>query len=112
MSYITEFELPNGETVLVESADPPIPSGEVRASIETIGKYLDRETESEPAKLEQRFSPIVAALQTVRGKLATITDVDEVELQAGVKFVGEAGVILSKVGTEASISIKLKWKRG
>jgi hypothetical protein len=109
MSQIVEYKLPDGQTVLIESVNPPTAGGEGRAAIETIGKYLNNG--GTPADLEDKVSPIISALKSVREKLAVIGNVSKVELEAGLKFVGEAGIVLSKVGSEASISIKLVWEQ-
>lgn len=36
---------------------------------------------------------------------------DELEVEFSVKFSADAGIIISSVSSEASISIKLKWKK-
>ncbi|MDJ0897953.1 MAG: CU044_2847 family protein [Xenococcus sp. MO_188.B8] len=35
----------------------------------------------------------------------------EVEVEFGIKIIGEAGAIISKVGGEGNITVKLKWTR-
>jgi hypothetical protein len=111
MARIVEFRLPEGECVLVEAVDPPKEGGEERAAIDTLGKYLSGEENGGPADLAVRVSPVIAALKTVKEKLAIVGNVKQVELQAGLKFIGEAGVVLSKIGSEASVSIKLVWEQ-
>lgn len=35
---------------------------------------------------------------------------DELEVEFAVKFSADAGIIISSVGTEANITVKMKWK--
>ena len=114
MAQIARFTLPDGGMVYVEAADRLHPGGEQRAAaIETIGKYLsgEKDTGSPAPDLAERVSPIIRALKVVQEKIAEVGNPHTVELEAGIKFTGEAGVILSKYGAEASISVKLTWKR-
>jgi hypothetical protein len=111
MTQLSVYKLPSGQgQVLVEADELPRSNGEERASIETLGKYLNA-TSSQPVNdLESGVAPIVAALKAIQEKIAIISP-DELELEAGLKFVAEAGIVLSKYGAEASISVKLKWRR-
>jgi hypothetical protein len=113
MAQIAQFSVPGG-VVYVEAADKLRAGGEERAAaIETIGKYLrgGGDADSPAPDLSERVSPIIAALKVVQEKLVAVGNPNTVELEAGIKFTGEAGVILSKYGAEASISIKLTWHR-
>lgn len=111
MSQIAVYRVSENEVVYVEAAEPPIASGEQRASIETIGKFLNGDSSAEPPELESRLSPIIGALRAIREKVSDVGSPDQIELSAGLKFTGSAGVILSNWGSEASVSIKLTWKK-
>jgi hypothetical protein len=113
MAQITQFRLSSGEILYVEAAASPVQAGEQRAAIETIGKYLNGEgrAEGQQPDLESRISPVIGALKALREKLVAVGTPDEIELEAGLKFVGEAGIVLSKWGSEASISIRITWKK-
>jgi hypothetical protein len=124
MPEIAEFKLPSGDVVLIEADDPPIRSGQVRAGIgDALGKLLKRGEDQQPASLDARMQPVVQALVVVREAISGViagpstseapvtADGQEVVLQAGLKFVGEAGIVLCKAAAEASISITLKWKQ-
>ncbi|MBV9759703.1 MAG: hypothetical protein JO340_03975 [Acidobacteriaceae bacterium] len=111
MSRITHFQLPDGSTVLVEAAEKPPVAGESRAALETIGKYLNAPAEpAKPPELADRIGPIIKALKVIQETIVAIGP-DSMELEAGIKFTGEAGIILSKYGAEASISVKLAWNK-
>lgn len=111
MPQIAAYRVSENEVVYVEAAEPPVASGEQRASIETIGKFLNADESGEPPELESRLSPIIAALRTIREKVSAVGSPDQIELSAGLKFTGTTGVILSSWGSEASVSIKLTWKK-
>lgn len=113
MAQLAQFSLPGGDVVYVEASDRLHPGGEQRAAaIETIGKYLGgADNPDVPVPdLSERVSPIVKALKVIRDRIVEVGQPDIVELEAGIKFTGEAGVILSKYGAEASISVKLTWQ--
>ena len=109
MEDITRFELPSGAIVFVETESSA--SGESRAArIQTLFETPDLKKTDQPPPLKERLRPIVEALDTIRSQIADMKP-DEVVLEASVKFVGSAGVILAKYGGEASVSVKLKWIR-
>jgi Trypsin-co-occurring domain 1 len=125
MPQISEFKLPSGDVVLIEADDPPIRGGQVRAGIgDALSKLTRRGDDQQPAALEERMHPLVQALVVIREAVSIVVaepqassaevsaEGQEIVLQAGLKFVGEAGIVLCKAVTEASISITLKWKQG
>jgi hypothetical protein len=113
MTQVTQYSLPDGSIVFVEAAERLSLGGEQRAAaIESIGKYLRGDSDADKApSLAERVSPIIQALKVVKEKLVEVGSPHSVELEAGIKFTAEAGVILSKYGGEASISVKLKWQK-
>jgi len=114
MAQLAQFSLPGGGVVYVEAADGLHAGGEQRAAaIDTIGKYLsgDKDPSAPAPDFSERVSPIIRALKVVQDKIVEVGNPDKVEIEAGIKFTGEAGVILSKYGAEASISVKLTWQR-
>lgn len=36
---------------------------------------------------------------------------DELELEFAVKFAADAGIVISSIGAEANVNIKMKWKK-
>jgi hypothetical protein len=123
MAQIAEFRLPSGDVVLVEAEDEPPAEGEQRAGIGDTLNRLRRGSNEQPVALQDRVQPLAQALLVIRETLSgavtapepptssrPATDIEEIVLQAGLKFVGEAGLVMAKVGTEANISIALKWK--
>jgi hypothetical protein len=106
---ITPFKLPSGEIVYVETESAR--TGESRAArIQTLFGPSSQTPEQSPPDLEKRIGPVVEALHTMRAAITSM-EPDEVVLEASIKFVGSAGVILAKYGAEASVSVKLKWTK-
>ncbi len=113
MSEASQFVLSDGSVVVIESSPQP----EVAiAGEEAVGlgdyayRYFRRESPEKPAKLEEKVEPAIRTLQAIRQSLSkSASDADEVVIQAGLKIVGEAGVVIGKVGSEANFSITLKW---
>jgi hypothetical protein len=108
MPQITQLQLPSGATLFVEADEHIEVTGEQRVAIESLNTLINKADQKVP-DFSARIGPVVEALKVVREKLLEIGHPDSVELEASIKFTGEAGVILSKYGAEASISIKLKW---
>src|SRR5690349_6460028 len=106
MEDITSFKLPSGEIVYVETDS--VGSGESRVGrfITLFGTPEEQKPEDVP-DLKKRITPVVEALHTVRSAIACM-EPNEVVLEASIKFVGSAGVVLAKYGAEASVSVKLK----
>lgn len=104
---ISAFKLASGSVVYVE-ADSGEDSGEQRAAIQRL--FPSEPEQQEPPPFKQKLMPILEALETIREGVVSLTP-SEVTLEAGVKFVGSAGVLLAKYGAEASVSVKLKWKQ-
>lgn len=76
----------------------------------------DRDAESNyVVKADKRFDQ---ALNTLRGYAGTIQQVigglevppQEVSVQVGLKLKGEAGFVIAKAGSEAEMTISLKWE--
>jgi hypothetical protein len=62
--------------------------------------------------LQAALAPVTSTIKTVvdsigKSELAP----HELEVEFGVKFSADAGVIISKISGEASISIKASWKK-
>lgn len=109
MEDITSFKLPNEEIVYIETESAR--TGESRAArIQTLFGTPSQTAEQSPPDLQKKIGPVVEALRTMRAAM-TPMEPDEVVLEASIKFVGSAGVILAKYGAEASVSVKLKWTK-
>ena len=106
MSNLIEVQLDNGRTILIESSlddcsddlmDPVTGNKVVKKTKEFLNTSFDQ----------------IKSFST--GISESISDIeikpDEIEVEFAVKFSADAGIIISSVGTEASITIKLKWDK-
>ena len=110
---IARFKVGDNETIYVESSEVPEPTGESRAGLgDQFQKLFSPGDKGAVPSLDDRVKPLAQALATIRDSISSVvTGVNDIEVEAGLKFIGEAGVILSKVGSEASVKITLKWSR-
>ena len=63
--------------------------------------------------LSSAMNAIHNMAQRVKGTIDALPDrPDTVEVSFGLKLDAEAGALVARAGTEASINVKLSWKRG
>ncbi len=103
MTVLVSIPLENGESVVFEASDDLSVGGMVLAAkpdevIERAGRTLEE-------ALDKTLVPVAQAVMT---RLAELKP-QEVEVTLGLTLSAEAGVIISKVAGEASISVKFKW---
>jgi hypothetical protein len=100
---LAEYLLDDGTSVFVE-AEAPEDDSEERVSI-----FGGPKTGARPS-WGAAVARITPALEEVGRKIASISlRPDEVNIEVGIKFVGEAGVVVARTATEANLVIKMKW---
>lgn len=64
-------------------------------------------------KSKEYLDKILCQIKTFSSSIAdAVKNIsDEVEVEFAVKFAADAGIVISSVNTEASITVKLKWER-
>ena len=105
MSRLVEFELPDGDTVLVELVEPTTQLPIVRG--------FDGSAVAERAQVtfEAAVSRIKPAVQEVIGQLHDLKDEpDEVEIQFGLDLHAEAGAFVAQASADANFSVRLTWR--
>ena len=79
-----------------------------------------RETSFKPEDLAAKSAQALdAAMNTIHNMARRVTDTvaamatrpDQVEVAFGLKLETEAGVLIAKVGCEASLNVKLTWQQ-
>ena len=105
MTKLVEFDVGDGETILVEVDE--VESDEIEPISKAPGEIA--------AKARQTFSEaiddIAPMVKALKKRLNALTDpADEVEVKFSVKLSGEIGAVVTKVGGEATYEITLKWK--
>ena len=106
MSVLIAVPLASGGEIIVEADEEVTPAGVVRAA--RPGEVVKQLGETFDEALDRTLVPIARAL---KGALADAAP-DNVEVTLGLKLSAEAGVVLSKVGGEATLSVKLSWQAG
>lgn len=106
MSVLIAVPLASGGTIVVETDEEVTPAGVVRAS--RPGEVVKQLGMTFEEALDRVLVPVARAL---KGALSDIAP-DAVEVTLGLKLSAEAGVVLSKVGGEATLTVKLSWQGG
>lgn len=106
MKTLIDFPTDGNGSIAIEIDDtPPNPKGLMNAS----GNVCIQATQ----KIEDAIDSFKPAALTVIDKLRELTSpADSIELSFGIKFNADAGVVISRVGTEANFNIKMTWKKG
>jgi Trypsin-co-occurring domain 1 len=112
MERLSTFKLPSGDIVMIESSEPPENlDGEQKAGLTSLNLSATEKTSEVPvADFATRLKPLIETAKTIRDSITSmIHSPTEVTVVIGLKVVGESGIVISKLGGEASISATLKW---
>lgn len=107
MNNLIEITLDDGRTFFIESYE--------RASDEDSAVVLASSKKTIVRKAKDYLTDSVDQIKAFASVLSnSILDSvwcpDEFELEFSVKFSADAGIIISKINTEANIGVKLIWK--
>lgn len=110
MSNFIKVHLDDITTLYLETAEDDIQNSE--EGLFTPVASNDRTIEKAKDFLDATFNQIKAFSGEIANAINNI-DVapDEFEVEFGVKFSADAGIIISSVSSEASITVKLKWAK-
>jgi hypothetical protein len=105
MSVLVSLPLASGASLTVEADDDRSSAGMTRAAkpgeiVATVGQTLED-------ALDTTLVPVAEAIVE---RLQTIAP-SEAEVTLGLKLSAEVGVIVSKVAGEATLQVKLTWRR-
>ena len=98
--HLVEYDLGNGETILVEVESQP-------GDVKRISK--DTNTEKAAGGFSQAIKGIRPAAQIMMDSLKGLKP-EEIALEVGVKFTAKAGVVLVSADSEATFKVTLTWK--
>ncbi|GAB1541497.1 CU044_2847 family protein [Scytonema sp. NUACC21] len=105
MLRLVEFDVGDGETVLIEVED--VESEDIQPVAKSPGELAAKARKTLSEALDN-FAPMV---RTLKRKLNNLTDPeDEVEVKFSVKLNSEIGAVVTKISGEATYEITLKWK--
>jgi hypothetical protein len=105
VSVLISVPLADGGSIVVEAPEELTPAGVVRAS--RPGEVVKQAGETLEAALDRTLVPVAKAVMSCLQEIGP----DGVEVTLGLKLSAEAGVVVSKVAGEASLAVKLTWKR-
>jgi hypothetical protein len=105
MNTLTEFELAQGGSILVESSDPQVGGNLTPVSATELVQRAQDTFETAVDKLRPAIDYLNQQLTAFRNSP------DNVELEFGIKLTAAAGAIIASAGTEANFKVKLCWKK-
>jgi Trypsin-co-occurring domain 1 len=104
MSKLVRIDVGDGQTVLVEVEE--VASEDIEPVTKSPGELAAKARRS----LTEALDGIAPMVRTMKQHLNDVTDPgDEIEVKFGVKLSGEIDAVVTKVGSEATYEITLKW---
>lgn len=105
---LVQFEIDQGETLLIEVDDPACDGVVRRSSVNGLQQKLEQSV--------VRFESAIQIVQTVGNsvveKMRQLTrQPDEVNIKIGLKFTAEAGAIIAKTSGEGNLELSITWKK-
>ena len=113
-SSVVQFDSGDNETILVEIFSPKntddIDEGATLTRSGTARGAFDGYSAIEQFAIKDITNGIKPLLQGISAAVREV-DIrpDELELSFGIKLTASAGVVLTKLGSEATINLKMKW---
>jgi len=105
MTKLVKFDVGDGQTVLIEVEE--VESEEIRPVSKSPGELAAKARKT----LSEALDGIAPMVRTLKQRLNSLTDpADEVEVKFSVKLSGEIDAVVTKIGSEATYEITLKWK--
>jgi len=105
MTQLVKFDVGDGQTVLIEVEE--VESEEIRPVSKSPGELAAKARKT----LSEALDGIAPMVRTLKQRLNSLTDpADEVEVKFSVKLSGEIDAVVTKIGSEATYEITLKWK--
>ncbi len=102
-SKLVEYELDDGSTIVFETDDDASGAGSTRLS---SGGGLPERAEKSLKEVSQRIGP---AAQTVLDSLKEINTPKEVQMEFGLKFSLNAGLVVAKADSAVNFKVTVKW---
>jgi hypothetical protein len=109
VSDVLVLEAADGSRLAIEAVYPPAggngPVMRGRGRVDDAVDEVHRRFEDVLDRLRGTLEPLVGSLRDIAA------DADDVEIQFGVGFTAEAGVVVSSLSGGANFSITIRWKR-
>ena len=106
MSVLISVPLGAGGSIVVEAPEELVAAG-VDLAATRPGEVIKEASQTLAEGLDKTLMPVARAL------IERLREIEpqEAEVTLGLKLSAEAGVVLSKVAGEASLTVKLTWRR-
>lgn len=105
MTKLVKFDVGDGQTVLIEVEE--VKSEQIKPVSKLPGDMAAKARKT----LSEALDGIEPMVRTLKQRLNALTDPeDEVEVKFGVKLSAEIDAVVTKLGSEATYEITLKWK--
>jgi hypothetical protein len=106
MVNLIEVSLDENTKIYLEAAQDDIIEGGQFEAVRNPNRVIE--------KAKDYFDGTLNQIKTFANSIAhsvkdLVAEPDEVELEFSVKFAAEAGIVISSLSSEASVTIKLKW---
>ncbi len=102
MSKLVRVDVGDGQTMLVEVEETD--------DIEPVMKLPGELAAKARRSLAEALDGIAPMVRTMKARLNNVTDPgDEIEVKFGIKLSGEIDAVVTKMGSEATYEITLKW---
>jgi hypothetical protein len=108
MTTYIEYQLEDGSTLLVETAEAPQKPGISPAGRREEGKDVIIPA---PKGFQEALAGVKSSVTTLREELAALKT-DEVEVQFGIKVTSSGGIFaIVQASAEVNYTVTLKWKK-
>lgn len=105
MKRLVTYPLEGGGTVSVEVEDEP--------AVARRGLNPTDVSEKATSTFESTLASVKPAIMAIASTFRGLVDApEEVEIEFGLKFTGQAGAIIASAETEAHFQMRMVWKRG
>jgi hypothetical protein len=106
VSRLVEVPLAVGGSITVEVDE--VGSGRTMRGGDRGAELVERGSRT----LEESLDTIAPALQEVLSKLRGVSsELSQIEVELGLKFTGEAGMVVARAGAEANFRVLVRWQR-
>ncbi|MFD0773693.1 CU044_2847 family protein [Streptomonospora algeriensis] len=106
MSALTEFTLASGKTILVEAHDDTPFRGDTAPIARGLGGALRAEK-----GLSEALSQVREVVDETLTQMNGLDSADEMEICFGVRLSGQMGAMVTKIGAESNLTVRVLWKR-
>lgn len=107
MTQLVEFDVGDGQTILVEVQD--VASKDLKPISKAPGEIAAKAKKT----FEEALDNLTPMVKSIKRRLDGMSDpADEVSVKFSVKLSGQVGAVLTTVGGEATYEITMLWKKG